>query len=62
MFGDMDVYVAAKDGFIKHIKIKLLSDRTTSIEDKGIILHSEEVTYSGLVASPNRTMICVFEG
>ncbi|XP_050719934.1 uncharacterized protein LOC127000350 isoform X2 [Eriocheir sinensis] len=61
VFGDMNVYVSVKDGFIKHYKIKLLSDGSASIEDMGTLFHSEEVTYSGFVASPNRAMVCVFE-
>lgn len=58
----MNVYVSVKDGFIKHYKIKLLSDGSASIDNMGTIFHSEGVTYSGFVASPNKAMVCVFEG
>lgn len=57
----MNVYVAAKDGFIKHVKITLLNDKSTSIEHQDTIFHSDGVTYSDFVASPNRAMVCVFE-
>lgn len=57
----MNVYVAAKDGFIQHVNIKLLSDGSASIEHLDTVFHSEGVTYSDFVASPNRAMVCVFE-
>ncbi|KAG0710930.1 General transcription factor 3C polypeptide 4 [Chionoecetes opilio] len=61
VFVDMNVYVASKDGFVKHLFIKLLNDGSTSIDQQDTILHSEGVTYSDFVASPNKAIICVFE-
>lgn len=56
----MNVYVAAKDGFVKHVSIKLLNG-ITSIEQLDTIFHSDGVTYSDMVVSPNKAMVGVFE-
>lgn len=61
VFEDMNVYVAAKDGFVKHISIEILNDGSTNIEQLDTVFHSDGVTYSDLVASPNKAMVCVFE-
>ncbi|XP_063843555.1 general transcription factor 3C polypeptide 4-like isoform X1 [Scylla paramamosain] len=61
VFDDLNVYAAAKDGFVKHVSIKLLNDGSTNVEVQDAIFHSEGVTYSDLVASPNKAMVCVFE-
>ncbi|XP_045121573.1 general transcription factor 3C polypeptide 4-like [Portunus trituberculatus] len=61
VFDDFNVYAAAKDGFVKHVSIKVLNDGSTNIEPHDAIFHSEGVTYSDLVASPNKAMVCVFE-
>ena len=61
MFDGLNVYASAKDGFVKHVSIKVLNDGSTNIEPLDVIFHSEGVMYSDLVASPNKAMVCVFE-
>ena len=61
MFEEMNLYIAAKDGFVKHVSVTVLDDGSTSIQQLDTVFHSEGVTYSDMVASPNKAMVCVFE-